>query len=80
MRKKIREHDGWFKDMTSGAIDCGDSSEYAKYMKAYRAEESKRLEMQALQNDVSGLKAGMSDIKSLLLTIVQNQKGLNHDD
>ena len=32
--KKVREHDGWFKDMVSGTIDCGDTSEYSKYMKS----------------------------------------------
>ena len=80
MKKKLREHDGWVKNTDTGAVSCTDQSEYAKYMRAYSADEKKRLELEALQNDVSGLKLEMSDIKSLLLTIVQNQKGLNHDD
>jgi len=75
MRKKVREHEGWFKDMVSGTIDCGDTSQYSKYMKSVKSDEKKRLEMEALQNDVSGLKSEMSEIKSLLLTLVQNQKG-----
>ena len=48
-------------------------------MKAYRAEQAKEKEFQTLQGDVSVLKSEMSDIKSLLLTLVQS-KGLNYDD
>jgi hypothetical protein len=75
MRKKVREHEGWFKDMVSGTVDCGDTSQYAKYMMSVKSDEKKRLEMEALQNDVSGLKSEIGEIKSLILTLVQNQKG-----
>ena len=37
--KKVREHEGWYKDMTSGLIDCANSSEYEKYMKSYHADQ-----------------------------------------
>ena len=42
-------------------------------MAAHRAEEVKKKEFTTLQNEVSELKSDMSDIKSLLLTLVQNQ-------
>ena len=76
MRKKVREHEGWYKDMNSGLIDCANSSEYQKYMKSYHADQKGKEDFEALQNDVSALKSEMGDIKSLLLTLVQNQKGL----
>ena len=76
MKKKIREHEGWYKDMSSGVIDCTNTSEYQKYMKAYRADLKEKEDFEALQNDVSTLKSELGDIKSLLLTLVQKQKGL----
>jgi len=75
MKKKIREHEGWYKDMTSGVIDCSNTSEYEKYMKSYYADLREQEEFEALQNDVSALKSEIGDIKSLLLTLVQKQKG-----
>ena len=45
-------------------------------MKAYHADQKGKVDFEALQNDVSALKSEMGDIKSLLLTLVQNQKGL----
>ena len=80
MERKVRGHDGWTKDPSNGVVKCTNRSEYDKYMKGYWAEKKKQEEFDALQNDVSGLKSEMSDIKSLLLTLVQNQKGLNYDD
>jgi len=46
-------------------------------MASYRSAEKKEQEFQTLQNEVSELKSELGDIKSLLLTLVQNQ---NHDD
>ena len=43
-------------------------------MKSYHAEQRQRGEQIALQNEVSELKSEMSDIKSLLLTLVQDKK------
>ena len=64
----VKDHAGWFRD-SGGAIQCADTSTYAKYMKGYRAEQEKRKEFVALQNDVSALKSDMSEIKTLLLTL-----------
>lgn len=80
MKQPIKDHDGWQKDLTSGAIDCASTNAYQKYIKAYKAEMEKENRMTTLQNEVSELKSEMGDIKSLLLTLVQNQKGLNYDD
>ena len=76
MKKEIREHEGWFKDTSSGVIDCTNSSEYEKYMKSYHADLKEKEDFKALQNDVFALKSELGDIKSLLLTLVQKQKGL----
>ena len=40
-------------------------------MKGYRADQEKEKQMETLQTEVSELKSDMSEIKSLLLTLVQ---------
>ena len=70
----IKDKDGWWKDTTSGSIESADKAAYEKYMKSYNADQVARAKQMALQNDVSELKSEMSDIKSLLLTLVQDKK------
>ena len=76
-RLPIEGKQDWFKDTSSGAIDCANRSEYQTYIMSVVAQRKKEMEIRALQSDVSALKSDMSDIKSLLLTLVQKQ---NHDD
>lgn len=75
MKLPIKDNEGWQKDLESGAIDLAHSTSYKKYMAAHKAEKDEKEKMEALQNDVSNLKSDMSEIKSLLLTLVQDQKG-----
>jgi len=74
MKQPIKGKDGWYKDSESGAIISSETSEYTKYMKAYRASQQKEEDFKSLQNEVSELKSDMGDIKSLLLTLVQKQE------
>lgn len=73
----VEDHDGWYRNPQNGGLQSSDQDEYHKFMKSYNAKMQKQKEQEALQNDVSQLKSDMSDIKSLLLTLVQNQ---NHDN
>ena len=77
MKQPVKDNDGWFRDTHSGSFDNADKARYDKYMAAYRAKQKEEDEKKALQNDVSQLKSEMSEIKSLLLTLVQNK---NYDD
>ncbi len=69
MKIPIKDLDGWYKDDENGSVQCSDDAKYNQYMAAHRAEQKKKEEFQTLQNDVSGLKSDMSEIKSLLLTL-----------
>jgi len=71
----IEGHDQWRMDEESGSIELVSKTEYEKYMLRIESEKRKKEQEKALQNDVDVLKSEMSDIKSLLLTLVQNQKG-----
>ncbi|AGH56288.1 hypothetical protein CPRG_00205 [Synechococcus phage Syn30] len=70
----VEEDHDWSRDSHSGSIELTSDTEYEKYMRSYREAQKKKEEFKTLQNDVSGLKSEMSDIKSLLLTLVQNQE------
>ena len=71
MYQPVKDHQNWFRDSQSGSFDCVDESTYEKYMKAYQAEKKAKEDFTTLQNEVNGLKSDMSEIKSLLLTLVQ---------
>ena len=71
MYQPVKDHQNWFRDSKSGSFNCADESTYQKYMKAYQAEEKAKEDFTTLQNEVNGLKSDMSEIKSLLLTLVQ---------
>lgn len=58
----------------NGEIALTSDSVYEQYMKSFEAEKAKEKTIDGLQSDVSMLKSEISDIKSLLLTLVQNQQ------
>jgi hypothetical protein len=75
----VEGKEGWFRDPSSNAIVNGNKSDYDKYMASYNRRQKEKLEKDTLQKEVSQLKSEMGDIKSLLLTLVQNQSK-HHDD
>lgn len=72
----VEGKDGWYRDPSSNAIINANRSEYDKYMATYNKRQKELTEKEALQKEVSQLKSEMSDIKALLLTLVQNQRKL----
>tara|TARA_Y100000739_G_C20207121_1_gene283792 strand:+ start:315 stop:539 length:225 start_codon:yes stop_codon:yes gene_type:complete len=71
MYQPVKGHDNWFRDSSSGFFNCADEDTYTKYMKAHAAKQKSKADFNTLQNEVSELKSDMSEIKSLLLTLVQ---------
>jgi len=76
----VQDHDHWHRDPNTGSLQCSDTNTYKQYMRAYEATQRKKQEFDTLQNEVSGLKSELSDIKSLLLTLVQNNSRKHYDD
>lgn len=70
----VKDKSNWFRNSATGSLQCSDKSQYERYMAAHKAEQAEKAKTEALQKEVSELKSDMSDIKSLLLTLVQNQK------
>jgi len=69
----VEGKEGLYRDPASNAIVKGNVDEYDKYMASYNKRQKEEMEKKALQKEVSDLKSEMGDIKSLLLTLVQNQ-------
>lgn len=69
----VEGKEGWYRDPSSNAIVSASKSDYDKYMASYNRRQKDLTEKKALQKEVSELKSDMNDIKSLLLTLVQNQ-------
>lgn len=71
MYQPVKGHDNWFRDSQTGSFNCADEDTYVKYMKSHAAKAKAKEDFNTLQNEVSELKSDMSEIKSLLLTLVQ---------
>ena len=71
----VEGKDGWFRDPNTNAIVNTNQSEYDKYMATYNKRQKEKDKNLALQKEVSELKSEMSDIKSLLLTLVKSKTG-----
>jgi|14BtaG_2_1085337.scaffolds.fasta_scaffold10904_2 hypothetical protein len=77
--KRVKEDPNYSRG-PNGEIALTSDSVYEQYMKSFEAERNREDTINGLQSDVSVLKSEIGDIKSLLLTLVQNQEGLNHGD
>ena len=75
----VEGKEGLYRDPSSNAIVKGNIDEYDKYMASYNRRKQEKIDKEALQTEVSELKSEMSDIKALLLTLVQNQDK-HHDN
>ena len=71
----VEGKEGWYRDPNTNAIINANQSEYDKYMATYNKRQKEKDKNLALQKEVSELKSEMSDIKSLLLTLVNSKTG-----
>tara|TARA_Y100000114_G_scaffold34979_1_gene30517 strand:+ start:43 stop:291 length:249 start_codon:yes stop_codon:yes gene_type:complete len=67
------ENKGLFRDTESNAIVYRDSDEYDKYMQSYNQRQRKKREFTDLQGEVKELKSDVSDIKNLLLKLINKE-------
>jgi len=68
------ENRGLFRDKDSNAILLRDKDVYDNYMSSYRERQKKKESFTTLQSEVNALKSDVSDIKSLLLQLVNKEK------
>ena len=69
----VENREGWFRDPESHAVVNCNKSQYEKYMASYNKREKKEKSFNTLQNDVDALKSDISDMKSMLLQLVEKK-------
>ena len=69
----VENREGWFRDHESHAIVNCNKSQYEQYMASYNKREKKEESFNTLQNDVELLKSDISDMKSMLLQLVEKK-------
>ena len=69
----VTDREGWFRDPDSHAIVNCNKSQYEQYMASYNKRENKEKAFTTLQKEVSGLKSDISDMKSMLLQLVEKK-------
>ena len=68
----VQGRDGWFRDPDSNAIVNCNKTQYDEYMASYNKREKKEKSFNTLQNDVDALKSDISDMKSMLTQLLEN--------
>ena len=69
----VDQKDGWFRDPDSHAVVNCNKTQYEQYMASYNKREKKEQSFNTLQNDVELLKSDISDMKSMLLQLVEKK-------
>ena len=69
----VENREGWFRDPESHAVVNCNKSQYEQYMASYNKREKKEKSFNTLQNDVDALKSDISDMKSMLLQLVEKK-------
>ena len=69
----VDNRDGWYRDPASNAVVNCNKSQYDQYMASYNKRENKEKAFTTLQKEVSGLKSDISDMKSMLLQLVEKK-------
>ena len=69
----VTDREGWFRDPDSHAIVNCNKSQYEQYMASYNKRENKEKAFTTLQKEVSGLKSDISDMKSMILQLVDKK-------
>jgi len=67
----VDQKEGWFRDPDSNAVVNCNKSQYEQYMASYSKREKKEKSFNTLQNDVDALKSDISDMKNMLLKLVE---------
>ena len=68
---KVKDHDGFYKDTSSGAVINKNNSDYQQYVETRDRLLSEKERLSSIENNVDELKNDINDIKSLLLKVLE---------
>tara|TARA_B100000902_G_scaffold63468_1_gene70260 strand:+ start:2194 stop:2463 length:270 start_codon:yes stop_codon:yes gene_type:complete len=69
----VDKKEGWFRDPDSHAVVNCNKTQYEQYMASYNKRAKKEKSFNTLQNDVDALKSDISDMKNMLLQLVEKK-------
>mgnify|MGYP001484953702 FL=1 len=69
----VENREGWFRDPESHAVVNCNKSQYEQYMASYNKRQKKEDQFNTLQTDVDALKSDISDMKNMLLQLVEKK-------
>ena len=69
----VDKKDGWFRDADSNAVVNCNKTQYEQYMASYNKRRKKEEQFTSLQTDVDALKSDISDMKNMLLQLVEKK-------
>lgn len=67
---KVEGHPDLFRDATSGAIVNKNQNEYDQYLESYKKRKSQTEKIDNLEEELSGIKGEISEIKDLLRQLI----------
>lgn len=70
---KVKDKNNLEREVGSNGIVNTDNENYQKYLETYRQKYQERKRLESLENQVQDMRADLSDIKNLLLKIVENE-------
>lgn len=71
---KIENSDGLVRDLSSGAIINTNRTEYENYLQRKNASEKLKSQLEQNSDDIQQLKTDMSEIKHLLVALINKEK------
>lgn len=71
---KVEGHSDLYRDPNTGAIINSNKSEFEKYIKTYRKQKTDSARLDNVESDLSELKSEISDIKSMLIQLMSDNK------
>jgi len=71
---KVEGHDGLYRDASTGAIVNRDPNGFQAYMESVRLAREKEQQIQSHADEINTLKNEMTEIKSLLLQLINKDK------
>jgi len=69
---KVKDHDGFYKDTSTGAIVNTNTSDYQKYIHNRNKLLADQERLESLEGDLNDVKGDLKDIKSLLLKVLES--------
>lgn len=71
---RISDSAGLVRDLSTGAIINTNTSEYENYLKQVKARQEEQLKLQQHDVDIKEIKSELSEIKQLLVSLVNKDK------